>query len=90
VTLLLLATNSTLTKTLRYVMAVEVGMRALAAAAAYALWQDGRPWPRRAALALAVTLVAVDQALFQALFARDQVYDPVTWSLARQLGMIPR
>ncbi|MFO0574805.1 MAG: hypothetical protein U1A78_12505 [Polyangia bacterium] len=90
VTLLLLATNSALTKTLRYVMAVEVGMRVLAAAAVYALWQDGRPWPRRAALALGITLVAVDQALFQALFARDQVYDPVTWSIARQLGLIPR
>lgn len=90
VTLLLLATNSALTKTLRYVMAVEVGMRALAAAAVYALWQDGRAWPRRAALALGISLVAVDQALFQALFARDQVYDPVTWSIARQLGLIPR
>ena len=90
VTLLLLVTNSALTKTLRYVMAVEVGMRILAAAAVYALWQDGRPWHRRAALALGITLVAVDQALFRALFARDQVYDPVTWSIARQLGLIPR
>ena len=62
----------------------------LAAAAVYALWQDGRPWHRRAALALGITLVAVDQALFRALFARDQVYDPVTWSIARQLGLIPR
>lgn len=90
VTLLLLGTNSALTKTLRYVMAVEVGMRIFCGAAVYALWQDGRRWPRRAALALLVTLVVVDQALFQALFARDQVYDPVTWSIARQLGMIPR
>lgn len=87
VTLILLVTNSFLTKSLRYIMPVEVGLRVLCAAAVWTVFKSGH---KRWAIALLLALLAADEALHFVLWQGEQVYDPVTFSIARQLRMIPR
>jgi hypothetical protein len=79
---------SILPKTLRYVMVVDSGLRIICALTVWALYREGG---RRRILGVVVflALIAHDEALHALLFARDQVYDPVQWSIARQLRMIP-
>lgn len=86
----LFSTNAFLPKTLRYVLAVDVLLRVLVAALLYDVYVEGGRRARRVAIGLGIAVVLVDEALWYKLWAFDQVYDPVTWSLARQLQMIPR
>jgi hypothetical protein len=87
-TLVSLLFLSALPKTLRYVLIVDSGLRILCALAVWALYREGG---RRRILGIVVfiTLIAHDEVLHALLFARDQVYDPVQWSVAKQLRMIP-
>ncbi len=89
VTVVLLALNAPLPKSLRYVMAAEAGLRALAALAVYAVWRSSLRWRRALAVALAATLFGHDLAIYGGVFWRDKTYDPTTWAMARALGMIP-
>lgn len=75
-----------LPKSLRYLMPVEAGLRALCAGTIYVLWTSMR---RSLALLLLAILLAHDLAIYQSLWGRDQIYDPLTFNMARQLGMIP-
>jgi hypothetical protein len=84
-----LALNSMLSKSIRYAMPVDVCLRALCAGAVWLLFSSGERWRRAAAAVLLVTLLAHDMVLHALLWGQDQVYDPVTWMIARALHMIP-
>ena len=100
-TLVVLGLFSLLSKTLRYVMVVDTGMRILAALAVWAIWRGpldeqgnevgagDRRWRRLLAIALFIALVAHDLAIYRPLWGKDQIYDPVTWGLTKYLRMIP-
>ncbi len=87
-TLVSLLFLSALPKTLRYVLVVDAGLRIICGLTVWALYREGG---RRRVLGIIVfiTLIAHDEVLHALLFARDQVYDPVQWSVAKQLRMIP-
>jgi hypothetical protein len=55
--------------------------------AVWALWTRQR---RAYAVSLLVALLVMDELLYSFLWRFEQVYDPTTWALARQLFMIPR
>jgi hypothetical protein len=90
VTLIVLALFCPLAKTLRYVLVVDVGLRALSVGAVWILYAHVRRRGRLLAAALVICLFAHDEFVFQRLWANDNVYDAVTWEIARGLGMIPR
>jgi hypothetical protein len=73
------------TKTLRYTIPCEIGIRMVCAVGVGLAWQRRRAF----GVALLVALLAVDEGLFLPLFGFDQVYDPTVWAMARQLHMIP-
>jgi len=76
---------------LRYIMPVDAGLRLVAAAAVWALWtrRDKLPGGPLAAGVLLAVLFGHDLLIYRQLWGKDQIYDPVTWNLARQLRMIP-
>lgn len=87
----LLAVYSVTIKNVRFVLAAEVLLRALAACAVASVLDA---WPRRAvAMGLAIlVLVAIahDVTLFHRIFIAGAVYDPVTDGILRALEMLPR
>ena len=87
----LLAAYSLAIKNVRFVLAAEVPIRALAACAVASVY-DARP-RRSVALGLAVLVlvaIAYDVALFDQIFVAGAVYDPVTDGVLRALEMLPR
>lgn len=87
--LVVLGLFSLLTKTLRYVLVVDIGMRALTALAVWALYTTPPRRNRLLAGALVIALFAHDFAIYRPLWGKDQIYDPVTWGLTKYLRMIP-
>jgi 4-amino-4-deoxy-L-arabinose transferase-like glycosyltransferase len=87
----LLAVHSVTIKNVRYILAAEVPLRALAACAVVSVHDA---WPRRGvALGLAILVVvavACDILIFYRIFIAGAVYDPVTGELLRALEMLPR
>ena len=81
--------NSLLSKSIRYVMPVDVCLRVLCAAAVWFVWRMEGGKRRLWAVALLAVLVGHDMVLHHLLWGDDQVYDPVTWMIARALQMIP-
>jgi 4-amino-4-deoxy-L-arabinose transferase-like glycosyltransferase len=88
-TVTVLGLFSLLTKTLRYVLVVDAGLRILAAMAVVAIYRQAPRRGRWLAAALLVALVAHDLAIYRPLWGKDQIYDPVTWGLTKYLKMIP-
>ena len=88
-TVTVLALFSVLTKTLRYVLVVDAGMRILVALAVWTVYRRPSRWGRWLAVALLVALVAHDLLIYRPLWGKDQIYDPVTWGLTKYLKMIP-
>lgn len=86
-TLAMLSLFSLLTKSLRYVLMVDVGMRVLVAAGLVLLASD--PKRRRQAVLAFLVVLGHDIGLYLALYHRQQSYDPTTYSIARTLGFIP-
>ncbi len=79
---------SLLPKTLRYVLVVDAGMRIVAALAVFALFRRGGKL-RLYGVALFLLLLTFDEVLYASLWGNDQIYDALTFSMSRQLRMIP-
>lgn len=78
-------------KNIRYVSFLDMPVRVLAVLTLASLLRDPAvPDARRGRLVLAVVVLAAhDLWLFYAIFVRAGVYDPVTATLARAVGLIP-
>jgi hypothetical protein len=87
--LVMLILYSLLPKTLRYVMIVEVGIRAIAACAVWCAWSSPRRRNKILAVVLLLALLGHDLVIHARLWGEDQIYDPVTWGMAKYLQMIP-
>lgn len=80
-----------LPKSMRYVMVVDAGLRVLCAGAVWAVLTSlPRAKGQLVGSVLLVLFLAHDAVIHRMLWGNDQIYDPVTWSLARGLYMIPQ
>jgi hypothetical protein len=78
-----------LTKAIRYAMPVDAALRGVVAAVLVHLFRRRTALAMAGAAALALALFGHDLVLYHQLWGNDEIYDPLTFNMARQLGMIP-